>query len=100
VGCSEAPVVTADGDARVVERRLGAGRLHCPGCSGRLAGWGHAGQRVIRGENGIGWWLRPRRSRCSGCGVTHVLLPLNCCSPPLRASAYRWVPVTEGVAVA
>ena len=71
-------MVTVDGDARVVERRLAAGRLRCPGCSGRLAGWGHARVRVIRGENGIGWRLRPRRSRCGGCGVTHVLLPVSC----------------------
>ena len=71
-------MVTVDGDARVVERRLGAGRLRCPGCAGRLAGWGHARLRVIRGEGGIGWRLRPRRSRCSGCGVTHVLLPAGC----------------------
>jgi hypothetical protein len=71
-------VVTVDGDARVVERRLGAGRLRCPGCLGRLAGWGHARPRVIRGENGIGWRLCPRRSRCGGCGVTHVLLPVGC----------------------
>ena len=26
----------------------------------------------------IGWRLRPRRSRCGGCGVTHVLLPVSC----------------------
>jgi hypothetical protein len=71
-------VVTVDGDARVVERRLGAGRLRCPACSGRLAGWGHARERVIRVEGGIGWRLRPRRSRCCGCGVTHVLLPVGC----------------------
>ena len=71
-------MVTVDGDARVVERRLAAGRLRCPGCAGRLAGWGHARVRVIRGEGGIGWPLRPRRSRCSGCGVTHVLLPVSC----------------------
>lgn len=71
-------MVTVDGDARVVERRLAAGRLRCPGCSGRLAGWGHARPRVIRGENGIGWRLRPRRSRCGDCGVTHVLLPVGC----------------------
>jgi hypothetical protein len=71
-------VVTVDGDSRVVERRLGAGRLRCPVCPGRLAGWGHARERVIRGENGIGWRLRPRRSRCGGCGVTHVLLPVSC----------------------
>jgi hypothetical protein len=71
-------MVTVDGDARVVERRLAAGRLRCPGCAGRLAGWGHARPRVIRGENGIGWPLRPRRSRCGGCGRTHVLLPVGC----------------------
>jgi hypothetical protein len=71
-------VVTVDGDARVVERRLAAGRLRCPVCQGRLAGWGHARLRVIRGEGGIGWRLRPRRSRCAGCGVTHVLLPVSC----------------------
>ena len=71
-------MVTVDGDARVVERRLGAGRLRCPVCSGRLAGWGHARPRVIRGENGIGWRLCPRRSRCCGCGITHVLLPVSC----------------------
>ena len=71
-------MVTVGADARVVERRLAAGRLRCPGCSGRLAGWGHARGRVIRGEGGIGWRLRPRRSRCGGCGVTHVLLPVSC----------------------
>ena len=68
-GCAEAPMVTVGVVAGVVERRLAAGRLRCPGCSGRLAGWGHARERVIRGEGGIGWRLRPRRSRCGGCGV-------------------------------
>ena len=62
----------------VVERRLAAGRLRCRECAGRLAGWGHARERVVRGEGGIGWRLRPRRSRCGGCGVTHVLLPVSC----------------------
>lgn len=71
-------MVTVGVDPRVVERRLVAGRLRCPGCSGRLAGWGHARQWVIRGMGGIGWRLRPRRSRCAGCGVTHVPLPVNC----------------------
>ena len=32
---------------------------------------------MVRGEGGIGR-LRPRRSRCSQCGVTHVLLPVGC----------------------
>jgi hypothetical protein len=71
-------VVTVGVIAGAVERRLAAGRLCCPVCSGRLAGWGHARERVIRGEGGIGWRLRPRRSRCSNCGVTHVLLPVSC----------------------
>ena len=71
-------MVTVGADARVVERRLAAGRLRCPVCSGRLAGWGHARARVIRGAGRIGWRLRPRRSRCGGCGVTHVLLPVSC----------------------
>ncbi len=71
-------MVTVGVVAGVVEWRLAAGRLRCPGCSGRLAGWGHARERVIRGADGIGWRLRPRRSRCGGCGVTHVLLPVSC----------------------
>lgn len=40
-----------------------------------LAGWGHARVRSVRGPDGV-VRLRPRRARCSGCGVTHVLLPL------------------------
>jgi hypothetical protein len=71
-------VVTVGVVACEVERRLAAGRLRCPVCAGRLAGWGHARERVIRGAGGIGWRLRPRRSRCGGCGVTHVLLPVSC----------------------
>src|ERR1700722_11710830 len=71
-------MVTVGVVAGEVESRLAAGRLRCPACSGALAGWGQARERVIRGENGIGWRLRPRRSRCCGCGVTHVLLPVSC----------------------
>lgn len=71
-------MVTVGADGRVVERRLAAGLLRCPVCRGVLAGWGYARERVIRGEGGVGWRLRPRRSRCLGCGVTHVLLPVSC----------------------
>lgn len=71
-------MVTVSVVAGVVERRLAAGWLRCPACGGALAGWGHARERVIRGWGGVGWRLRPRRSRCSGCGVTHVLLPVSC----------------------
>ena len=83
-------MVTVGADARAVERRLGAGRLRCPRCSGRLAGWGHARERVIRGESGIGWRLRPRRSRCGGCGVTHVLLPVSCLLRRADGAAVIW----------
>ena len=47
-GCAEAPMVTVGVIAGVVERRLAAGRLRYPGCSGRLAGWGHSRERVVR----------------------------------------------------
>jgi hypothetical protein len=70
-------VVTVRGDAARVEQRLAAGRLRCPGCAGVLAGWGHAVERVIRTESGIGWRVRPRRARCRSCRATHVLLPVG-----------------------
>ncbi|MGP3917311.1 transposase [Nonomuraea sp. 10N515B] len=65
------------GDHRaVVESALVEGVLACPGCDGVLAGWGHARRRVIRTlRSGVRLVLRPRRARCRGCGVTHVLLP-------------------------
>jgi hypothetical protein len=91
-------MVTVGVDAGVVERRLAAGRLRCPGCPGRLAGWGHARQRVIRGLGGIGWRLRPRRSRCSGCGVTHVLLPVNCLLRRADGAAVIWTGLAASAA--
>jgi hypothetical protein len=69
-------VVTVGGDAAAVERRLVDGQLSCPGCSGVLAGWGHARVRSIRGWGGV-VRVRPRRARCVGCGATHVLLPVG-----------------------
>jgi hypothetical protein len=68
-------MVTVGGDAGAVERRLVGGRLSCPGCSGVLAGWGHARARPVRGPDGV-VRVRPRRARCVGCGGTHVLLPV------------------------
>jgi hypothetical protein len=64
-------------DARVesVERDLREGRLRCPACDGELGPWGHARERKLR-EGGALMWLRPRRSRCRTCLVTHVLLPV------------------------
>ena len=69
-------MVTVETDGDVVERRLVAGELSCPGCGGVLAGWGWARPRWLRGADGP-VRLCPRRSRCIGCGVTHVLLPVT-----------------------
>jgi hypothetical protein len=67
-------VLTVNGDGAVVERQLAGGELCCPSCGGALGGWGHARPRRVRALDGV-VRLRPRRSRCRGCGATHVLLP-------------------------
>ena len=59
-----------------VERRLAAGGFACPGCEASLAPWGHGRVRWLRGAGGARVRVRPRRSRCTGCLVTHVLLPV------------------------
>lgn len=74
--CTEAPVLTVGKDAGEVERRLVEDGLACPGCLGRLRPWGHGRARVVR-DSQVRWRLRPRRARCAGCGVTHVLLPVG-----------------------
>ncbi len=61
-------------DPVVVEADLMAGRLSCPGCGGGLRPWGRARRREMRARAGTRS-IRPRRSRCAGCGVSHVLLP-------------------------
>jgi len=91
-------VVTVGVVAGVVERRLAAGRLRCPVCPGVLAGWGHARERVIRGAGGVGWRLRPRRSRCGGCGVTHVLLPVSCLLRRAAAAVVIWAGLAASAA--
>ncbi|MDQ3989697.1 MAG: DUF6431 domain-containing protein [Actinomycetota bacterium] len=68
-------MLTVETDADAVEERLGSGRLACPGCLGVLAGWGRARGRSVRDTDGE-VWIVPRRSRCTGCGATHVLLPV------------------------
>lgn len=62
------------GDAGV-ESRLASGELRCPACEGALRPWGWARQRLLRGAGGVALVLRPRRSRCRSCGLSHVLLP-------------------------
>lgn len=64
--------MTVEADSVLVETRLASGQLPCPGCRGPLRPWGWARARRVRGVAGA---LRPRRTRCSGCLITHVLLP-------------------------
>jgi hypothetical protein len=69
-------VLTVEADAGSVERRLAAGGVSCPGCGGRLAPWGWARLRVLRGPEGSRVLVRPRRACCRRCRATHVLLPV------------------------
>lgn len=66
-----------NGDPSLVEADLIGGRLIGGCCGGVLAPWAHGRGRTLRGFDGeaVVW---PRRGRCRGCGVTHVLLPDGC----------------------
>lgn len=67
-------MVTVEADQVRVESRLSTGQVDCPDCPGALRPWGWARTRVVHGITGA--W-RPRRARCPGCLVTHVLLPVT-----------------------
>jgi len=56
-----------------VDRLLLEGLLACPGCEQVLRPWGWARSRSVRELAEV--VVRPRRSLCSGCSCTHVLLP-------------------------
>jgi hypothetical protein len=68
-------LLTVGNSQAVVEELLGNGLLACPGCGGRLGGWGHAARRRVFTAGRIPVAVRPRRARCGSCGGTHVLLP-------------------------
>lgn len=73
-------MLTVSHDPAVVELNLLVGRVACPDCGGRLRPWGWARPRVIRDGLDTKWSgrsLRPRRSRCTICQVTHVLLEVR-----------------------
>lgn len=76
-----APVLTVGDDSCAVEELLGKGLLACPGCGGRLAGWGFARTRRVFGPGRVlppaEEAAVPRRALCCGCGCTHVLLPAS-----------------------
>ena len=61
-------------DEVLVEARLQAGELECVECGGELRPYGFARWRTLR-DHGRPVRLRPRRSRCRICRVTHVLMP-------------------------
>lgn len=69
-------MVTVGVDEARVEQALAGGELTCPECGGVLGPWAWARRRVLRGGAGQPVVVRPRRSRCSGCGRSHVLLPV------------------------
>jgi hypothetical protein len=66
--------VTVEADQVRVESRLVSGQVVCPDCRGALRPWGWARPRGVFGLAGV---LQPRRARCAGCLVTHVLLPVT-----------------------
>lgn len=68
-------MLTVGVDRAAVETALCGGGLWCPagGCGRRLAPWGSARERAVRGAGR----LVPRRAMCTGCGRTHVLLPAS-----------------------
>ena len=61
-------------DPLEVDQLLIGGELRCPGCAGELRPWGLGRERGVRDETAV-VALRPRRSACSQCRCTHVLLP-------------------------
>ena len=63
-------------DPLEVEQLLTGGELRCPGCAGELRPWGHARERGVRDVATV-VRVRPRRSSCSVCRCTHVLLPAS-----------------------
>lgn len=68
-------MLTVGNSTAVTGELLRNGLLSCPGCGGRLGGWGHAALRRVFTAGRIPVKVRPRRARCGSCRVTHVLLP-------------------------
>jgi hypothetical protein len=79
-------LVTVEADQVRVESRLLGRQVACPDCAGVLAPWGFARPRGVRGIGS----LRPRRARCTGCLVTHVLLPVTVLLRRADAAGVIW----------
>jgi len=61
-------------DTVAARRALARRRLPCPDCGQPLRPWGRARERAVREPGGAVTAVRPDRARCTGCGVTHVVL--------------------------
>ena len=70
-------MLIVESDPAAVELFLSTGQLSCPSCAGVLRPWGWARERAVR-EAGQEERLSVRRSRCSACARSHVLLPDRC----------------------
>ena len=68
-------MLTVGNSTAVAEDLLRNGGLSCPGCGGRLGGWGHAVPRRVFTAERVPVSVRPRRAQCGSCRATHVLLP-------------------------
>lgn len=69
-------MLTVSVDPVVVESQLVLGTLACPSCQAPVGPWGWARRRRVREGDRVRV-VRPRRGRCRGCRVTHVLLPAS-----------------------
>ena len=76
LGAERHPLLIVGTDSLEVDQLLTGGELRCPGCGGELRPWGYARERGVRDEATV-VALRPRRSSCSQCRCTHVLLPAS-----------------------
>jgi len=74
LGAERHPLLIVGTDPFEVDQLLTGGELRCPGCAGELRPWGHARERGVRDEVQV-VAVRPRRSACSQCRCTHVLVP-------------------------
>jgi transposase-like protein len=63
-------------DLSAFEQSLGRGELSCMSCPGVLKPWGYARTRVVRYLHGEKTF-RPRRTRCSSCKRTNVVVTLG-----------------------
>jgi transposase-like protein len=61
-------------DTEAARSALARRMLRCPDCGQALKPWGRARERTVRELGGALLTVRPDRTRCTGCDVTHVVL--------------------------